>query len=412
MGIGRSGSVFSHPLGRLALGLPALAFPAALAFAAALACAAPVRAAENLDAYLEGVRAKYGLPALAAAVTRSGEIVASGAAGKRAIGIDIPVTVEDRFHLGSDTKAFTATVAGTLVEEGRIKWSSTLGEVLGGKVKDMNPKLAAVTLEQLLSHTSGIPSDNADTIAIYFNAVGFEKTPTALRIDALERWKTHAPEVPRTGSPFQYSNLGYTFAGAMLEEVSGKPWERLVEERIYAPLGLKSAGFGPQATFGKYDAAIGHMLDDKGNPTPMAWGPSADIPPVIGPAGIGHMSVLDFARWGDWNAGQGKRGPKIVSPETLAVIHKPHVTTPPFKNPPPGTPSAGDYAFGWGVVKLDWTKTPVLTHNGSNSMNFAKILVEPASDLSVEVVANYPGQTAEDAATEVVKHLYGQFAPK
>ena len=124
MGIGRSGSVFSHPLGRLALGLPALAF------AAALACAAPVRAAENLDAYLEGVRAKYGLPALAAAVTRSGEIVASGAAGKRAIGIDIPVTMEDRFHLGSDTKAFTATVAGTLVEEGRIKWSSTLGEVL------------------------------------------------------------------------------------------------------------------------------------------------------------------------------------------------------------------------------------------------------------------------------------------
>lgn len=397
----RSGSGFFHSLTRLALGI-----------AAALALSAPAGAAENLDAYLEGVRAKYGLPALAAAVTRSGEIIAAGAAGKRAIGIDVPVTVEDRFHLGSDTKAFTATVAGTLVEEGRIRWTSTLGEVLGGKVKDINPKLAAVTLEQLLSHTSGIPSDNDEIIKIYFNAVGFEKTPTALRIDALERWKKNAPEVPKTGSPFQYSNLGYTFAGAMLEEVSGKPWERLVEERIYAPLGLKSAGFGPQATFGKYDAAIGHMLDDKGNATAMAWGPSADIPPVIGPAGIGHMSVLDFARWGDWNAGQGKRGPKIVSPETLAVIHKPHVTTPPFKNPPPGTPSAGDYGFGWGIVKLDWTKTPVLTHNGSNSMNFAKILVDPASDLSVEVVANYPGPKAEEASAEVLKHLYGQFAPK
>ncbi|MFG1210656.1 serine hydrolase domain-containing protein [Xanthobacter flavus] len=394
-------SAFTHPLARVALGV-----------AAALALSAPVHAAENLDSYLEGVRAKYGLPALAAAVTRSGEIVASGAVGKRAIGLDIPVTVEDRFHLGSDTKAFTATVAGTLVEEGKIKWTSTLGEVLGGKVKDMDPKLAAVTLEQLLSHTSGIPSDTPEIVGIYYNAVGFEMTPTQLRLDALERWKKHAPEVPKTGSPFQYSNLGYTFAGAMLEEVSGKPWERLVEERIYAPLGLKSAGFGPQATFGKYDAPIGHMLDDKGNATPMAWGPSADIPPVVGPAGIGHMSVLDFARWGDWNAGQGKRGPHIVSPETLAVIHKPHVTTPPFKDPPPGTPSTGDYAFGWGVVKLDWTKTPVLTHNGSNSMNFAKILVEPASDMSVEAVTNYPGQKAEAATTEVLKHLYGQFAPK
>lgn len=63
-------------------------------------------------------------------------------------------------------------------------------------------------------------------------------------------------------------------------------------------------------------------------------------------------------------------------------------------------------------MKLDWTKTPVLTHNGSNSMNFAKILVEPASDMSVEAVTNYPGQKAEAATTEVLKHLYGQFAPK
>lgn len=384
----------------------ALAFAAGLAVSAGTSSAA--HAAESLDAYLEGVRAKYGLPALAAAVTRSGEIIAAGAVGKRAVGIDSPVTLDDRFHLGSDTKALTATIAGTLVEEGRIKWTTTIGEVLGRKVPGMNPELAAVTLEQLLSHSSGIPTDTPEILKIYFNTVEFEKTPADLRIDALNRWKDHAPKVPE-GSPFQYANLGYIIAGAMLEEVAGKPWERLVDERIYTPLGLKTAGFGAQATFGKYDAAVGHQLDDKGVATPMTWGSAADVPAVAGPAGNAHMSILDFARWADWNAGQGKRGPRIVSPGTLAEIHRPHVKTPPFKNPPPGTPAAGEYAFGWGIVAFDWADSPLLTHNGSNGMNLAKVLVDQKADLSVVVLTNYPEAQAEAAAADVQRHLYEEF---
>lgn len=157
-----------------------------LGLAACLALSAMARARESLDSYLEGVRAKYGLPALAAAVTKDGELIAAGAVGKRVMGMDIPVTIDDRFHLGSDTKAMTATVAGTLVEEGRLKWTSTVGEVLGKKIKGMNPALAAVTLEQLLSHSSGIPTDTPEMMAIYMNPVAFEKNTTDLRLDAIK----------------------------------------------------------------------------------------------------------------------------------------------------------------------------------------------------------------------------------
>ena len=97
---------------------------------------------------------------------------------------------------------------------------------------------------------------------------------------------------------------------------------------------------------------------------------------TIGPAGIAHMSILDFARWAGWNAGEGRRGPAIVSPQTLRFIHQPHVKTPRIEHPKPGTPQTGEYAFGWGVVKFDWTEQPILSHNGSNSMNLAKILVD------------------------------------
>ncbi|RAI01809.1 methylmalonyl-CoA mutase [Acuticoccus sediminis] len=380
----------------------------ALCLAAGLAVSTAGRAQESLDGYLEGVRETYGLPALAAAVTRGGEIVAAGAVGTRVAGMEIPVTLDDRFHLGSDTKAMTATVAGALVDEGRIEWTSTVGDVLGGTIADMNPALAAVTLEQLLSHSSGIPTDTPEMIDIYMNPVAFEKNTTDLRVDAIDRWKHNAPKVPE-GSPFQYANFGYLTAGAMLEAAAGEPWERLVAERIYGPLGLETAGFGPQASFGMYDAPVGHAIDDAGTVTPMTWGAAADVPPVMGPAGNAHMSVLDFARWTDWNAGGGTRGPKIVTPETLAEIHRPHVKTPPIRNPAPGTPSEGEYALGWGVIAFDWATDKLLAHNGSNGMNLAKALVDTTADLSVVVMTNFSGPRAESAASEVQRHLYEAY---
>jgi CubicO group peptidase (beta-lactamase class C family) len=377
---------------------------------AALAFPAPAwTQAQSLDAQIEPVRVKYGLPALATAVVSKGEIVAVGAVGVRVYRTNIPVTIEDRFHLGSDTKAMTALLAGILVDDGKLRWTSTIGEVLGADVPDMNQKLAAVTLEQLLSHSSGIPSDTKDMVAIYFNTDAFDYNLTALRLRALAAWRHNEPKQPQ-GSPFQYANLGYIIAGAMIEKAAGVSWEQLIVEKIFAPLGLRTAGLGPQATLGKLDAPVGRQVDEQGKITPILWGAAADAPPMIGPAGTAHLSMLDFARWAGWNAGQGRRGPNIITPHTLKLIHTPHVKTPRIENPKPGTPQTGEYAFGWGVVKFDWTQKPVLSHNGSNSMNLAKILVDIDNDLGIVVTTNFPEQKADAAAGEVVEALYREYA--
>ena len=73
-------------------------------------------------------------------------------------------------------------------------------------------------------------------------------------------------------------------------------------------LGLKSAGFGPQASLGKVEAPLGHLIVD-GKSKAMLAGPNGDNPLIIGPAGTMHMSVLDFAKWVAWHAGEGKRPP-------------------------------------------------------------------------------------------------------
>ncbi|MFL5002115.1 MAG: serine hydrolase domain-containing protein [Xanthobacteraceae bacterium] len=264
---------------------------------AALALPAPAwTQAQSLDAQIEPVRVKYGIPALAAAVVKKGEIVAAGAVGVRVYGTNIGVTIDDRFHLGSDTKAMTATLAGILVDGGKLRWTSTIGEVLGADVPGMNQKLATVTLEQLLSHSSGIPSDTKDMAAAYFNTDAFDYNLAALRLRALAAWRHNEPKEPQ-GSPFQYANFGYIIAGAMIEKAAGVPWEQLIVEKIFAPLGLRTAGLGAQATPGKLDAPVGHQIDEQGKITPMLWGAAADAPPMLGPAGTAHMSILDFARW-------------------------------------------------------------------------------------------------------------------
>lgn len=383
----------------------------AVAVALALALPSPARAqGQSLDARLEAVRAAHALPAIAAAVVKDGAIVAAGAVGTRVHGQRIPVTVDDRFHLGSDTKAMTATLAGMMVDAGTLRWTSTIGEVLGAEIPEMNPKLAAVTLEQLLSHSSGIPSDNEEIVKIYSSPDHFDFNLMPLRLRAIAAWRHHEPKVP-AGSPFQYSNLGYIIAGAMIEQAAGVPWEQLITERLFAPLGLRTAGLGPQATIGKLDAPVGHQVDGHGIITPMPWGPAADVPPVMGPAGVAHMSILDFARWAGWNAAAGRRGPALLKPETLARIHRPHVRTPRLDHPAPGTPTTGEYALGWGVVTFDWARRPVLTHNGSNSMNLAVILVDPAGDLGIVVATNFPEQRADAAARELVEALYKQHTP-
>ncbi len=375
---------------------------------------APALALEHtssLNDELEQTRTAHGLPALAAAVVKQGEIVASGATGVRVYGRDVKVTINDRFHLGSDTKAMTATLAGMMIDEGKLQWTSTIGDVLGGDVPGLNRRLAALTLEQLLSHSSGIPSDTLEIAKLYYTPDTFHYDLPTLRLRTLKAWKTHAPSTP-PGSAFHYANLGYLIAGAMVEKVAALSWEELITNRLYAPLKLSTAGLGPQASTGKFDAPVGHNVSDKGEITPMPWGPAADVPPVLGPAGVAHMSVLDFAAWAGWNAGRGKRGPALVKPETLAAIHRPRVKTGKLPNARPGTPQEGEYALGWGLVKFEWSDTPLLTHNGSNSLNLAKILVDPNKDIGVVVMTNFPEHPAEAALNAVMETLYRRHAGK
>ena len=386
-------------------------FHAALVVVAVLFIPAASSAQGSLDSVLTPYLSKYELPALAAAVVQDGKVVAAGAVGTRRVGTKTPVTLDDRFHIGSDTKAMTALLAAMLVEEGKLRWDTAVLEVFPELAPTMDARLKRVTLEQLLSHTSGLSGDTEELAnTLYAGAMAQEGNLDEMRYWMVQQWCKRPLEAD-PGTKWAYSNLGFTFVAAIIERTAGKTWEELVTERVFSPLDMHTAGLGPQSSPGKVDAPLGHALVG-GKAKAFLAGPNGDVLPVIGPAGNAHMSVLDFARWAGWNAGEGKRKPFLVKPETLRRLHTPVVTLPERKDAPPGTPPGGKYALGWGQVAEEWAPLPLVYHGGSNGMNLAHVWLDTRRDFAMVLMTNVGGEKANLAFMALEKELYTSFAKK
>src|SRR5438552_3494134 len=117
--------------------------------------------APKIDSVLKPIRARYGLPAMAAAVVLDGKIIALGAVGVRKHGDPTPVTDNDEFHLGSDTKAMTAVLIASLIEQGKVRWDSTLLEVFPELREPLGKTWKDVTVEQILAHRGGFSGETA-----------------------------------------------------------------------------------------------------------------------------------------------------------------------------------------------------------------------------------------------------------
>jgi len=327
-----------------------------------------VRTAEGdrwVNDLLEPVRTKNNVPALAGAVLTSDGLVAVGAVGVRKAETDVAVTVEDKWHLGSDTKAMTATLIALLVEKGKLGWETTIEQVFPDIAPELPSEMRGVTLLHLLSHRSGLPAN--------IPWIGLAKPGASLidqRISCVKMLPRLKPVAP-PGTLYLYSNLGYVLAGAMAEKAMSASWEDLIKKYVFEPLDMKSAGFGGTGTSGLIDQPWGHGANGK----PVSGnGPAVDNPPVLGPAGTVHMSLQDWAKFVVDHLRGARGGKAFLRPESYKTLG-----TPPF---------GGNYALGWSVAEREWGGGTVLTHAGSNTMNYAVVWMAPKRDFAVLVATN------------------------
>jgi len=341
---------------------------------------------KKIEALLEPIRQKYKVPGIVAGIVEDDTLVVAGAIGLRKIGSPQAITVNDKLHLGSDTKAMTATVLAELVEQKSLSWDSTVGDVFPRLKAGFHADFRPVTLEQLLTHRAGLPA-NGDWWSL-------GKGPVVKQRETLLKTMLASPPVDAPGTRFLYSNAGYAIAGHMAEQVTGKSWEQLITNRLFKPLGMSSAGFGAPGAKNKVEEPWGHRLVSGAEEASQA-----DNAPALGPAGTVHCSLADWSKFVALHL-QGARGKgKILKPAMFEKLHTP--------------PKGGDYAFGWIVVERPWAKGRALTHSGSNTMWYATVWIAPARNAAFLAVANHgdaPGAEACDSTIGALIEYYDKRA--
>lgn len=347
-----------------------------LAAGAALLAPAPGRAqTDPLTDSLEALRTSAGVPALGGAIVTVDGLAWSGVTGTRRRDGPDPVTLADRWHLGSNTKAMTAALYARLVETGAASWDATVPELFPDL--DVDPAWSAVTIVQLLGHRSGLL--DASVMPGWMLSAWSGQDRQVLRT-LLARTALGAP-MAGTAGDFSYSNAGYILAGAAIERLTGEPWETRMQRDLFDRLGMGSAGFGPPQGASPW----GHASAALSPRDPQALG--ADNPPPFGPAGTVHAAMDDYAIFLRQFLSEGDGWLSASSRERL---------TGPVEGP--GEP----YALGWSVLRnRAWAGGgPALVHDGSNTMWLARAIVAPARGVAAICVAN-----AADAARPAIDGL-------
>ena len=272
----------------------------------------------DLAQIIETIRQEEKLPAIAASVIIDGDIYAKAAVGTRKYGTDNWVTIDDKFLIGSCGKTFTATLAAILIEEGFLEWDTSVQDVF--PELEMHPKWGNITIQQLLSNRSGYVDDRhshvlpSEELEDLWN---LNSSPEDIRFIYLKRAVNHKPIYP-PDKVVIYANSGFMIAGVMLEKATKKAFEKLMEEKLFLPLKLKSAGYGSPAAKDPISQPHGHSKN--GSYTPI----SQDLPDFIAPMGNVAISIGDWSKFILFHLkAHHEPNTRLLDSSTLVKLHTP-----------------------------------------------------------------------------------------
>lgn len=339
----------------------------------------------ELRAILGAIRDKFRLPALAAAFLTGDDILAVSAVGVRSIRSVVPVSLNDKFHLGSNTKAITATLAAILVEQGKLSWSTSVADGFPSLSEPINPFTRRITLRDLLTHHTGIASNAISQKSLFISH--FFSSAKEQRRACVKRLLSQETTTEFGKDP--YSNWNYVIAGAMCESATSESYESLVQRLIFSPLEMCSAGFGPMGSRNVLDQPRGHRVRS-GRPRPVEPGLLADNLDVVAPAGKVHCSIVDWAKFIQEHLRAYSGTSTLLPPTAYFELH---------------SPNSYGYSCGWMALKRDWAGGPALYHAGSNTLNFSIAWMAPRRNFAILVATNLGGEPAAEACNRVAERL-------
>jgi CubicO group peptidase (beta-lactamase class C family) len=337
---------------------------------------------------LETIRQEEKLPALAASVIIDGKIYAKATVGTRKYGTDNWVTIDDKFLIGSCGKAFTATLAAILIKEGLLQWNTTVREAFP-EIK-MHSEWESITIQHLLTNRSGYADDtdskllpNDQIMDLWHN----NNPSMDMRLSYMKRAINIKPRHP-PNKVVIYANSGFLVAGVMLETAANKAFENLMEEKLFKPLVLNSAGYGSPAAADPISQPHGHFSNSA---------IKQDFPDYISPMGNVAISIGDWSRFilFHLNAYQVSN-PLLLDSDTLKKLHTPPNSATWSKSGLESwiskaifnvDPKTFGYAFGW-CTKKEPDGNYLLYHYGQGSSFSARVEADPKTKSAILIITN------------------------
>jgi CubicO group peptidase (beta-lactamase class C family) len=338
-----------------------------------------------LEKSVAAVREKTGVPALACAVADASAVVASAVAGVRKFGTDTPVGPTDQFHIGTVTKAFTSTLLAILIQEKKLTWATPLETLLPDLADSMHEAYRRMPLSFVAHEATGLKDDTAKVLEYGSKGNSLAELRTLWLKEVLRQPPAFTP-----GTKHEYRNMNYVVAGAIVDRLSvHETWEQSVRTKLFAPLEITTAGYGPMGLPGEDLQPWGHTRE-KGVQRPV-WGDNA---PSAAPAGSLHMSVSDLARFGQLHLSAELGRASLLSAAAFRDLHKPLF----------------GYGKGWAVGAPDARGRYDVSHWGSNNLNTAEIIIRPGRGAAIAIATNespygegHGGQVVGQLATLVLE---------
>lgn len=318
---------------------------------------------QNTVQFADSIRKSFNIPEMSYAVIDSKSTLEIAALGRHSVDLPDTATLNDRFHLGSNTKALTAFIIAKYVEKGKLQWTTKFFDIFPEWKSKSKPEYENITLEDLLSHKAGIqPFQGEEDPQI----PEFKATKKEKREKFGQFVLTLEPAIPNDQNPFIYSNAGYTLATLMVEKVTGKSWEQLVKKVFNKDLKLNVKFSWPENQ--RHQDTWGHIYENgKLTPVPSTTDYHLDY---TEPAGDLNIKLKDYIKFIQMNL-QGLQGQdNYLKSSTYTFIHK----------------GVENYSLGWFNVYENGKE--LSTHSGTAGTYYTLVHIDRLNNIAFIIFTN------------------------
>ncbi len=343
----------------------------------------------HLEQVFEAARIENHVPGIALGVVQNDKLIFARGFGLADFESGRKVQPDTLFAIGSSSKAFTATLAAMLVEEGKMAWDDPITTWLPGYDLEVlsDDESAVVTLRDVMSHRTGYPRQS-----VLF-ASG--KVQPQRILATAPKGKPYSP----FRQNFHYNNVQFLAAGEATAVAAGTTWEQLLQARLFDPLDMKASTIDHLTLVKNPKMAVGyHWQSEKKELKRLEL---RDIR-NIAPAGAIHSNILDMSRWLRFQLAMGViDGKRLVAAEHLAELRNSNI----------GLGDEGGYGMGW--MLSSWNDHEVVQHGGNIDGFSTSVGMMPDQDLGFVLLSNISASGLQGASLGMVwESMVGDWRPK